>query len=95
MKKMESIEAPAETKHAFLNKADAIEAIADMEYGPVRNQDILQGFRNTHGNLLRIAIGSDGFNAAIIGNLSLIFSICTQIYRWQCIRDCPMLSSLE
>jgi hypothetical protein len=76
-KKMESIETPAETKYVSTNKTDAIEAIADEDQG------IFQPATKTYSKLSvtlmvifsGLAIGSDGFNASIIGNLSLIFAI--------------------
>ena len=74
---MESIEAPLETKNVSPNKTNSIEAFADVEYG------IFQPETKTYSKLSvtlmvifsGLAIGSDGFNASIIGNLSLIFAI--------------------
>ncbi|TVY80522.1 Glycerophosphoinositol permease [Lachnellula suecica] len=75
---MGSIEAKPDLKDASINKTDATVDVADEERDMFQT-DVKTTYSKLSVTLMVIfsglALGSDGFNASIIGNLSLIFGI--------------------
>jgi len=75
---MEAIESPTERKDASTNKTVAV-AVVDEERDMLQTADVKTVYSKLSVTLMVVfsglALGSDGFNASIIGNLSLIFGI--------------------